>query len=119
MDSTIGSSNEDEAYSISAAVDGSVYIAGRIEYDSEDEIDDIQDDAFLSKYDIDGSRYGSTSWPSSYEEDFSVLLLPKVRFILRVSEGTSDDQWLGNEQAFLSKYTDNVYDTIPPDFCCH
>ena len=112
----LGSSNEDEAYSISAAVDGSVYIAGRIEYDSEDEIDDIQDDAFLSKYDIDGSKvWTQLLGPSSYEEDFSVASTSEGSvYIAGKSEGTSDDQWLGNEQAFLSKYTDNVYDTIPP-----
>ena len=112
----LGSSNEDEGYSVSAAVDGSVYIAGRIEYDSEDEIDDIQDDAFLSKYDSDGSKvWTELLGPSSYEEDFSVAATSEGSvYIAGKSEGTSDDQWFGNEQAFLSKYTDNVYDTTPP-----
>ena len=103
----IGSSSEDWGYSVGTGIDGTVYIAGYTEGNLDGKTNSGDFDAFLSKYNSDGSKVwtqllGSSS--SDYGLSVSTAFDGSV-YIAGTTEGNLDGQTnSGEADAFLSKF---------------
>ena len=109
----LGSSSHDHASSVSTAADGAIYIAGYTLGNLDGQTNSGNDDAFLSKYNGDGSKewtqlLGSSTWDGkpAYDAAHSVSTAADGSiYIAGWTEGNLDGQRnRGLSSAFLSKY---------------
>ena len=115
----LGGSSNDHAYEISAAADGSVYIAGYTESKIFDtQINNGREDAFIAKFNSDGSRswtklMGGGSSDGGY--DVSIASDGSIYFAGSTFSGNFESQSTYSEiSAFLTKFnSDGTFGAAP------
>jgi len=104
----LGSSSDDYAYSVSTAADGSIYIAGSTSGSLDGQVNSGKSDAFVSKYNSDGSKawtrlLGTTGDEYAYSvstaSDGSVYIVGET-----FGTGLDGQTRRGSCDAFISKY---------------
>lgn len=102
----IGSPDFDEGLSVSTAADGSIYIVGSTAGNLDGKTNSGKSDAFLSKYNSDGSKawtqlLGTSTedwaWGSSVGTDDSIYIIGRTG-------GDLDGQTNSSRRSFISKY---------------
>ncbi|WP_353291977.1 SBBP repeat-containing protein [Synechococcus sp. M16CYN] len=103
----LGTSSHDYAFSISTSDDGSIYITGSTPGDLDGQTNSGSADAFISKYNSDGSRqWTQLLGTSSHDYAFSISTSDDGSiYITGSTPGDLDGQTnSGNTDAFISKY---------------
>ncbi len=96
----LGTSSTDEAWALTTGKDGAVYVAGRTGGDLDGQISKGSYDAFISKYDAEGSKIWTRLWGlKSFDRAYSLATgIDGTIYMAGEADGAPT-------QAFLTKYT--------------